>query len=910
MAPSRALEAIWKLVREANRYVDATQPWALAKDPAKRAELAHVLHNLANAIGVIGGLVAPVLPTTGRDAARVGRRRPAPSSTAWPSRERHAADVVGDVAKDAEAAVPAARRRGAGRRSSTQIVPATTPRAAPAGKAAPRRAAAAATAAARSPTTTSPSSSCASARCSPAVRCPKKDKLLHLTVDLGEAKPRSIVAGIAQAYKPEQLVGKQVIVVANLAPREARPASMSRGHDPRRRRRGDPRTFRARPRRPAGNAGTIGDACRSIRRAPRLVVNAPAVVESIGQAPMQLHPNLAQVFRRVDADRSTIGTKFPAVVRDLSTNGAFISGAPLPLLVARRAQVRRQAASARSTRSAGCCGSARTTASCRAAGAARTLPKGFGVLFEAIPLETRAAIAALVSAIAVAEHAAFRFRPRYRGLAWSAIGVGGALGVGRDRRARRGAAAARDRRARRRARRGATCCRRRGGSRSSIDDDALEVRTPKATQFRLAWSDVVRVVASPRRTPASSTAARPSAACSCPATARRRRTTSRTRPRSTTRSSRTSLRAKVDDRRDAREPRGARTVREPDAAMPALLGCAPCRSCSRARRSRSTPRCATSRAAARARAAMAAHALGDVTEPREAARGRRADPRARRRSPRGPRRGVRSLGELGEPGAVPHARQAARRRRAAGPPERGDRARHAAATPTAFEPLAEALREGPADLRFQAATSLAEIDRDARVRAARRRARRPRSAGRRRRGAVARRDRRRARDRALLAAASSTTPTPATRFDVAYALAELGDRARPRRARRRARRRRARVGRGHRARRARRADDAERSAARSPTRRRRPRRTVLAAGTLLALAPTARTTTPRARVLLDALDRAQGPRPRRSRSSSSPRSAARGRRRRSRSSRARGKGVDLLEAIAGALRAIEERRSR
>jgi methionyl-tRNA synthetase len=47
---------------------------------------------------------------------------------------------------------------------------------------------------------------------------PKAKKLLHLTVDLGEPAPRSIVAGIAEAYTPEQMVGKQVIVVANLAP--------------------------------------------------------------------------------------------------------------------------------------------------------------------------------------------------------------------------------------------------------------------------------------------------------------------------------------------------------------------------------------------------------------------------------------------------------------------------------------------------------------------------------------------------------------------------------------------------------------------------------------------------------------------------------------------------------------------
>jgi methionyl-tRNA synthetase len=51
-----------------------------------------------------------------------------------------------------------------------------------------------------------------------ATSIPKMKKLLHLTVDLGEAQPRSIVAGIAEAYAPEKLAGKQVIVVANLAP--------------------------------------------------------------------------------------------------------------------------------------------------------------------------------------------------------------------------------------------------------------------------------------------------------------------------------------------------------------------------------------------------------------------------------------------------------------------------------------------------------------------------------------------------------------------------------------------------------------------------------------------------------------------------------------------------------------------
>jgi len=48
------------------------------------------------------------------------------------------------------------------------------------------------------------------------------DKLLHLHVDIGESEPRSIVAGIALAYKPEALVGRKVVIVANLAPRKLR----------------------------------------------------------------------------------------------------------------------------------------------------------------------------------------------------------------------------------------------------------------------------------------------------------------------------------------------------------------------------------------------------------------------------------------------------------------------------------------------------------------------------------------------------------------------------------------------------------------------------------------------------------------------------------------------------------------
>ena len=62
-----------------------------------------------------------------------------------------------------------------------------------------------------------------------AAKVPRKDKLLDLRVDLGEAEPRRIVAGLALSFTPEQLVGKRVVVVANLAPRDFGKGLVSHG---------------------------------------------------------------------------------------------------------------------------------------------------------------------------------------------------------------------------------------------------------------------------------------------------------------------------------------------------------------------------------------------------------------------------------------------------------------------------------------------------------------------------------------------------------------------------------------------------------------------------------------------------------------------------------------------------------
>ncbi|MCA9674603.1 MAG: methionine--tRNA ligase, partial [Myxococcales bacterium] len=91
-APSRALEATWRLVAEANRFIDTTQPWALAKQD-RTAELGQVLHDLCAALWWLQRMIAPVLPATSR--AMAGWLGVAADATAsgWPEPGRFGADL-------------------------------------------------------------------------------------------------------------------------------------------------------------------------------------------------------------------------------------------------------------------------------------------------------------------------------------------------------------------------------------------------------------------------------------------------------------------------------------------------------------------------------------------------------------------------------------------------------------------------------------------------------------------------------------------------------------------------------------------------------------------------------------------------------------------------------------------------
>jgi methionyl-tRNA synthetase len=200
----RALAAIWEFIGGVNRYVDGNQPWALAKDPLQRPRLDRVLVTLADSLRYLGVMLAAFLP----DAA--AKIRAAIGHTAAPS----LADAeIGHLDR-----LPAVQKLS-GLFPRVEIKDAAgAPAAAPAAVTAARPAQAGAAEPA-GPATIADFRriDLRVAEVLAAEALPKSKKLLKLTVSLG-TEQRTILAGIAQHYAPADLVGKKVVVVANLEP--------------------------------------------------------------------------------------------------------------------------------------------------------------------------------------------------------------------------------------------------------------------------------------------------------------------------------------------------------------------------------------------------------------------------------------------------------------------------------------------------------------------------------------------------------------------------------------------------------------------------------------------------------------------------------------------------------------------
>ena len=202
-----AISEIFTLLRRANKYIDETMPWALAKDESKKARLNDVLYNLAEVIQICASLLDSFMPETSEKmlAAFGGETRTLEDCAKFGLRERVTVNAVPPLFArvDFKALEPEIEKIRA-----AQIAAASAP--------------VQAEEKASKAEITFEDFEKVQLRVGEIVACervPKSSKLLHETVKFGD-EVRSVVSGIAKHYAPEDLIGKKVVFVTNLAPRK------------------------------------------------------------------------------------------------------------------------------------------------------------------------------------------------------------------------------------------------------------------------------------------------------------------------------------------------------------------------------------------------------------------------------------------------------------------------------------------------------------------------------------------------------------------------------------------------------------------------------------------------------------------------------------------------------------------
>ncbi|MGN1169249.1 MAG: methionine--tRNA ligase, partial [Acutalibacteraceae bacterium] len=203
---SDALEAIFNLAKRSNKYIDETMPWALAKDESKKARLGTVLYNLLESIRFISVLVGPFMP----DTAAAIRKQMNCDIDSYDSLESFGALESGAKVGDA---VPLFARIDV-KEMAEKIAALTAPKEEK--KAEPKK------------EQTPPAEKIGidafakvEMRVGKVLECEnvkKSSKLLKFLIDDGTDAPRTIVSGIAKWYKPQELIGKNIVFVSNLKP--------------------------------------------------------------------------------------------------------------------------------------------------------------------------------------------------------------------------------------------------------------------------------------------------------------------------------------------------------------------------------------------------------------------------------------------------------------------------------------------------------------------------------------------------------------------------------------------------------------------------------------------------------------------------------------------------------------------
>jgi methionyl-tRNA synthetase len=205
---SDALTELWKLVRRSNKYIDENLPWELAKDPADKPRLGTVIYNLFESIRFIAVMLQPFMPRSPKSVfEQIGLREKADLQS-WASLKQWGAIAAETKVERGDDLFPRLnlqaeiREMQGGKPTDDQQI---------------------------GQQTTADNEGLISidqfqqvdlrvALIEAAERIPKSDKLLKIEVLLDEDEKRQVVAGIAEHYEPDQLIGKKVLFVANLKP--------------------------------------------------------------------------------------------------------------------------------------------------------------------------------------------------------------------------------------------------------------------------------------------------------------------------------------------------------------------------------------------------------------------------------------------------------------------------------------------------------------------------------------------------------------------------------------------------------------------------------------------------------------------------------------------------------------------
>ena len=204
--PHLALDEVFKLIQRANKYIDETMPWALAKDESKKARLASVMYNLLEALRVSLILLTPFIPES---CAKAFRQIGADASVqTW-----DAALVYGALPADVEVHKGETLfPRIDAQKMLEELEQAEKAANGPKVKVNPVL-----------PDVSIDEFAKCDMRVCKVLACEavkKSDKLLKFQLDDGSGTPRQILSGIRKFYEPEQLVGKTVVAILNLPPRK------------------------------------------------------------------------------------------------------------------------------------------------------------------------------------------------------------------------------------------------------------------------------------------------------------------------------------------------------------------------------------------------------------------------------------------------------------------------------------------------------------------------------------------------------------------------------------------------------------------------------------------------------------------------------------------------------------------